>query len=494
MPPKDPPAPRKGKEILGNFKAIPAAVAPLMISWDPMDLNIGESDKVIVVDNSITIIKKILPDKTYRYIPEPEEKLLSLPDMFAILQETLLYAFQSKMEEAAHALNQVAERQEAQRALLSAAHKDLTTQVTQVQTQFQNYVKESHSDNPPELMDIDSVVVPDYLADTIESIAGGVLEIVSSRLTARPQTSVFAIFPKHIGSPIVSKAQRRVQAGVGLDARVPHMSRAPSVASSTGNYRGPEAEKIDVADIIQAHYPPQTPGNTGSGANVSSAIPPSPFPPSTKPAPRGNQGGGGNGGGVKGAAPPAGDPDDFSDESEPEPDWQDPKARKKYFKNKLNAQLVKALRSSRPSGPPIERVPPKKSTVPKPFKGNPDDLERFLRQIQDVFAHDKAHYSTDLDKILFTTGLLEDGASAWYESIHYLVNEESARLDGKDWNPDSPWVKWEFFRSALKESFGGSISRENAVQEWESLTMKVGKVDIYLDRVVQLVWHTDYSG
>lgn len=78
---------------------------------------------------------------------------------------------------------------------------------------------------------------------------------------------------------------------------------------------------------------------------------------------------------------------------------------------------------------------------------------------------DKAHYVTDLDKILFTTGLLEEGSSSWYESIHYLVNKELAKLEGKQGYPESPYMKWAYFRKSLKDSFGGSMTLERVVEE-----------------------------
>lgn len=161
------------------------------------------------------------------------------------------------------------------------------------------------------------------------------------------------------------------------------------MASSAGNYRDPDSERIEVADIIQDHYS-QTPKNTGQAPIGDAVFPPSQFVPSNEPSPsenqEGNGNGGGNEGGIGGAAPPPGNPDDSSDDCEPEPDWQDPRARKLYFKNKLKVELVKVLISSYTSGTPLERIPLEKSTVPKWFKGNPEDWKRFLQQIQDIFV------------------------------------------------------------------------------------------------------------
>lgn len=107
---------------------------------------------------------------------------------------------------------------------------------------------------------------------------------------------------------------------------------------------------------------------------------------------------------------------------------------------------------------------------------------------------DKAHYALDLDKIFFAAGLLKDRAGKWYETIHFLVNEDAATMAGKPFNPNSPWVTWSHFRKALSDSFGGSLTREKAVGEWDSLEQKSGHIDEYLDRISQLVWSTGYSG
>lgn len=82
------------------------------------------------------------------------------------------------------------------------------------------------------------------------------------------------------------------------------------------------------------------------------------------------------------------------------------------MKHKANAQLAKA---SHPANCPQEAIapspPPNKPNTRKRFKGDADDRDRFLTQVQEVFATDNAHYILDLDTFYFAAGLLEDRGS-----------------------------------------------------------------------------------
>lgn len=118
------------------------------------------------------------------------------------------------------------------------------------------------------------------------------------------------------------------------------MLQAPSIASSTGIYRGPNSGTIEGTDIAQ-DQDTQTPQNTGQTPRAVTPISPSLFASSNIPAPDGNQGGDGNGGGIREAARPVADPDNSSTNSEPDPGWKDPRAWKHNYKNKVNAELVK---------------------------------------------------------------------------------------------------------------------------------------------------------
>lgn len=44
------PTVKKAKELLAVRKEFPAGVAPLQISWEPIDQDITEADSVVVID------------------------------------------------------------------------------------------------------------------------------------------------------------------------------------------------------------------------------------------------------------------------------------------------------------------------------------------------------------------------------------------------------------------------------------------------------------
>lgn len=139
------------------------------------------------------------------------------------------------------------------------------------------------------------------------------------------------------------------------------------------------------------------------------------------------------------------------------------------------------------------RPPPKKSIAPEPFKGEPDDLDRFVRALEGVFELDKAHYRTEMDKIAYTSSLLRDRASKWYETIHAHVNQEAAKRLGLSFDPDTPWRQCPHFLSSLTSSFGGSLTREKAVGEWRALKHVPGKIDEFIDKSIELVMRTGYT-
>ena len=72
----------------------------------------------------------------------------------------------------------------------------------------------------------------------------------------------------------------------------------------------------------------------------------------------------------------------------------------------LNAQVVslmQQLATKQPSSRqvrPIARLPD-----PAPFKGDSEDLERFLRQLSNTFSHNPTYFREDIIKIKNTSNL-----------------------------------------------------------------------------------------
>lgn len=164
--------------------------------------------------------------------------------------------------------------------------------------------------------------------------------------------------------------------------------------------------------------------------------------------------------------PPAAPPDNHSslDDSDPERDWNDPAARKRYLKNKINACVAKAFRNGTQVVHTSEAcLPPKKSILPKAFTGVPDELDDYLLKIENVFTLDNAHYSLDLNKIYYAAGLLEGQAAEWYKNVHLLVIEEAALQERNEFDRKLVSLTWKHFPKASKSSFGRSLTWDRGV-------------------------------
>lgn len=206
------------------------------------------------------------------------------------------------------------------------------------------------------------------------------LQLNFAHRTAAVFSSAFAKWGKHLGTP-TRKTHLHTQDGVGLHAQVLHMPRAHSISSPTGNYIGPQDDRVEVSYIIDAHSPQisiPSPFHHEEGGRGTAH---SPFPPNVariqqaplpnnKECERRSQ-----------LLPPPYPPPPVepSDDWEPEPDWNEPAARKEYTKNKLNTKLVKAM--APPLGPQavkLENISPQKLVVFKGSQGVRKTLTSFL--------------------------------------------------------------------------------------------------------------------
>ena len=136
-----------------------------------------------------------------------------------------------------------------------------------------------------------------------------------------------------------------------------------------------------------------------------------------------------------------------------------------------------------------------KAPQPLPFKGDPEDLERFLRQLENVFASEHRTFQQDIRKIRFAANLvhrnkddkLRDPAS-WYESYHLKIDANAAQRgtgSPQDYL-DSKWKEWATFMEALKSSFSNRVNREQAITDWH-LLKHTNSIDDYLDKLIRLI-------
>jgi hypothetical protein len=136
---------------------------------------------------------------------------------------------------------------------------------------------------------------------------------------------------------------------------------------------------------------------------------------------------------------------------------------------------------------------PGKTPDPKSFNGDANQLERFLRQVSNKFALERKYYKLDLDKIRYTSQLLTDKAAKWYEAYHLQIDEKAADFKRGYHVPlDPSFAQWDRFEASLRASFGSSLTRDKALQEWEDLTHNEG-VDTFLDEISRLMWTTGYA-
>ena len=75
-----------------------------------------------------------------------------------------------------------------------------------------------------------------------------------------------------------------------------------------------------------------------------------------------------------------------------------------------------------------------KASQPSPFKGDPEDLQRFLRQLENVFALEYWTFQQDIWKICYSANLLYKNKNdkfrvpaSWYKSYYLKINANAAQ-------------------------------------------------------------------
>jgi hypothetical protein len=205
------------------------------------------------------------------------------------------------------------------------------------------------------------------------------------------------------------------------------------------------------------------------------------------------------GGVAGGAADPVDSSGDNEEDGEPHPrrypnrwkSWQ-----RKKMKNDLEmAGFVEAVRAivGKDKKKDDEPISTGKSPDPQSFDGNPEELERFLRQLRNMFALERRHYKQDIDKIRYASLLLKGNAAKWYEVYHLHIDSSAADyICGRHDPLDASFATWDRFVASLRSSFGSRLTREKAVREFEKLEHSKG-IDAFSDELTRLIWQTGYS-
>ena len=157
-------------------------------------------------------------------------------------------------------------------------------------------------------------------------------------------------------------------------------------------------------------------------------------------------GAGGGVGGGGGQQPPrvagggGGDPDPDSDaDSDPEPDHgRHPRRWQTWVRRRAERQALQdAAQYFRGIMPQQQQVPADqrdcKVKDPEPFTGDPEDLERFLVQVDNKFnlKMESNRFRDDVRKIRYAGQLMKDRAHKWYRAYHLQISErDTTRVRG----------------------------------------------------------------
>ena len=88
---------------------------------------------------------------------------------------------------------------------------------------------------------------------------------------------------------------------------------------------------------------------------------------------------------------------------------------------------------------------------PQPYKGDPEDLERFIRRLENVCVLESHRYKKDITKIRYAANLLQKNGTdrhrdpvKWYEAYHPKIDLAAARRlpGGAKATLDPVWSTW----------------------------------------------------
>ena len=129
----------------------------------------------------------------------------------------------------------------------------------------------------------------------------------------------------------------------------------------------------------------------------------------------------------------------------------------------------------------------------EPFTVDPEDLERFLLQVDNKFKMEHNQFHDDVQKIRYAGQLIKDRAHKWYWAYHLQIRERDVtRVQGAI-DLDPRYADWDRFEATLRATFGVRVTREQATIEWEKLH-HTSNIDDFMDEITRLMWITAYEG
>ena len=161
----------------------------------------------------------------------------------------------------------------------------------------------------------------------------------------------------------------------------------------------------------------------------------------------------------------------------------------KITSEKLLEKYVTAIIKDHKSRDKVEAL------KPQPYKGDPEDLERFLKQLENVWALEPHKYKKDITKIRYAANLLHRNTTdkhrypvKWYEAYHPKIDLAAAQRlrGGARAMLDPVWSQWRVFVEFLRSSFATRVGREQAVNQWHELK-HTDSIDDFLDSLTNLM-------
>jgi uncharacterized membrane protein YgcG len=510
--------------------ALPAPRKALQLTWEKKHLAVAESETTQLILRPKTTLKKYLPFAETNW---DDSTSVTLAEFFDAYQEEMRRYVNEQVAASSGTIAMVQNQARVENVILENAVHNLDFNLSKMQAQIQHLLLERDQLlQPTDPMDLDlpEPQLPDYIYYIQEAIAKGQIVIVPPVQDKKPRVradSAFTeeLFPLPIRPPPPPQQQqiteppadpvtlgwspRGIQVAGPSSTPLPPRRALQPLFTSGGGYLGTDTPTGIGGGLFGTHIqrPPPPPPPP---VQEPLAPPPPPPPPPGGDDNRGRQpegdggngdqgGGGGGRGGGRVAGGGGGDPG--SSDSDSEPEGGDPRAWKRYYRRQMRKQedrmmrnmaaLINGASSSTSAG----RARDPKAPQPSKFKGEAHDVDRFLRQCENVFILEASSFQNDGTKIRYTGNLLEGQIVVnWYEAYHNLIDQGSAnRAAGQQVQLDPHWTSWETFTHSFRSSFGDRVTREEAVAKWNKLTQTAG-IDAFLDKIVQLMWKTGYSG
>jgi len=90
-----------------------------------------------------------------------------------------------------------------------------------------------------------------------------------------------------------------------------------------------------------------------------------------------------------------------------------------------------------------------------PFDGNPEEIQRFIQDVEIKLNYFRESVVDDMDKISVVIPLLRAGAPNWYHSIHVHIKEDVAICNKRPFDTNNVLQTWEGIPNRLVSSLGG---------------------------------------